>query len=71
MALPASKKPQQDEKPQTDQDAEHDPDQAWYWTPEWQEAEREAEEEIKSGQVDKYETGEDFLKTLQDIIDEE
>ena len=71
MALPARKKPQQDEKPQTNQDAEHDPDQAWYWTPEWQEAECAAEEEIKSGQVEKYETGEDFLTTLQDIIDEE
>jgi len=70
MALPARKKPQ-DEDSKQDKRPERDPDQAWYWTQEWQDAEREAEKEIKTGQVDKYETGEDFLRTLQDIIDEE
>ena len=28
-----------------------DADQAWFWTPEWQEMEREADEDIKAGRV--------------------
>ena len=60
-----------DKKIEVKNDKERDPDQAWYWTPEWQKAEREAEEEIQAGRVDEHETGEDFLKALQDITDEE
>jgi len=30
-----------------------DADQAWFWTKEWQEAERKAEEDIKKGRVSK------------------
>ncbi|HEV8574232.1 MAG TPA: AbrB/MazE/SpoVT family DNA-binding domain-containing protein [Dehalococcoidia bacterium] len=28
-----------------------DADQAWFWTPEWQAGEREADEDIKAGRV--------------------
>lgn len=28
-----------------------DADQAWFWTPEWQKGEREADEDIKAGRV--------------------
>lgn len=28
-----------------------DPDQAWFWTEEWQEGEREADEDIRAGRV--------------------
>jgi len=28
-----------------------DADQAWFWTPEWQRSEREADEDIKAGRV--------------------
>ena len=28
-----------------------DADQAWFWTPEWQASEREADEDIKSGRI--------------------
>jgi hypothetical protein len=28
-----------------------DADQAWFWTPEWQAGEREAEEESRTGRV--------------------
>ncbi len=31
-----------------------DRDQAWYWTPEWQAAEREADEEIEAGRVHRF-----------------
>jgi len=30
-----------------------DREQAWFWTPEWQEAERKADEEIASGNIKK------------------
>jgi len=33
---------------------ERDPDQAWFWTPEWQEKIREAEEDIAAGRVSKW-----------------
>jgi len=28
-----------------------DADQAWFWTPEWQQGEREADEDIKAGRL--------------------
>jgi AbrB family looped-hinge helix DNA binding protein len=33
---------------------ERDPNQAWFWTPEWQEMIREAEEDVKAGRVSKW-----------------
>jgi len=41
-----------------------DPDQAWYWTPEWQEAEREADEDIAAGRVQTFDSMEDMLDDL-------
>ncbi len=41
-----------------------DPDQAWYWTREWQVKEREADDDRAAGRVTRYETDEDFLKAL-------
>lgn len=40
-------------------------DQAWFWTPEWQAKEAEAEAEILAGGGTVYETGEDFLAALK------
>ena len=31
-----------------------DPDQAWWWTEEWQKKEREAEKDVKEGKVKKF-----------------
>ena len=31
-----------------------DADQAWFWTPEWQEKEREADEDIAAGRVSRW-----------------
>lgn len=42
-----------------------DPDQAWFWTPEWQEGEREADEDIAAGRVIHFESGEEFLAALE------
>lgn len=39
-------------------------DQAWFWTPEWQEGEREADEQIAAGQTTHFDSTEDFLAAL-------
>ena len=43
-----------------------DPDQAWYWTKEWQEGEREADEDIRMGRVSRvYDDVEEFIADLR------
>jgi bifunctional DNA-binding transcriptional regulator/antitoxin component of YhaV-PrlF toxin-antitoxin module len=39
-------------------------DQAWFWTPEWQAMEREADEAIAAGDVTRYDNAEGFLDSL-------
>ena len=41
-----------------------DAGQAWFWTKEWQEAEREAEKDLTSGKVKKFKNVEDLIKDL-------
>ena len=43
---------------------EIDPDQAWFWTPEWQAKEREADEAIAAGDVQVFYSTEEFLASL-------
>jgi antitoxin PrlF len=43
-----------------------DPGQAWFWTPEWQAGEREADAEIAAGGGTRYGSDEDFLGALDD-----
>lgn len=38
--------------------------QAWYWSPEWQAAEQEADEELAEGEYDEFETVEAFVDSL-------
>jgi len=40
------------------------PDQAWWWTEEWQKGEREAERDIKEGKVKEFSNVEDLIKDL-------
>lgn len=42
-------------------------DQLWFWTKEWQQMEREADEDISAGRVRTFESAEDFLDSLRDI----
>ena len=42
-----------------------DRDQAWFWTPEWQAAEREASEDLTTGRVDDFETMDALIADLQ------
>lgn len=41
-----------------------DATQAWFWTPEWQKGEREASADITKGRVEVFESGDDFLESL-------
>ncbi|MCL5103084.1 MAG: AbrB/MazE/SpoVT family DNA-binding domain-containing protein [Armatimonadetes bacterium] len=41
-----------------------DKSQAWFWTKEWQEAERTADEDIKAGRVKAFESVEDLIDDL-------
>jgi AbrB family looped-hinge helix DNA binding protein len=43
-----------------------DATQAWFWTPEWQQGEREADADIAEGRVERFESGEAFLQALRD-----
>ncbi|SDJ16900.1 AbrB/MazE/SpoVT family DNA-binding domain-containing protein [Natribacillus halophilus] len=40
-------------------------DQAWFWTEEWQEEEREAEEDIKAGRVKTFDNVDDLIADLE------
>ncbi len=40
-------------------------DQLWFWTPEWQKKEREADEDIAQGRVKEFESVEELLKDLR------
>ena len=47
-------------------DGRIDPDQSWFWTREWQEREREADEDLAAGRVTRFESDEDFLAELDE-----
>ena len=41
------------------------PSQAWFYSKRWQDMEREADEDIEAGRVERFESGEDFLAALE------
>jgi len=41
-------------------------EQRWFWTERWQRMEREAEEDIAAGRVERFESAEDFIASLDD-----
>jgi len=48
-----------------------DPDQAWFWTPEWQAKEREVDEEMAAGIPGRvFDSGEEFLTYLEALIED-
>ncbi|HET9677834.1 MAG TPA: hypothetical protein VFP21_10065 [Solirubrobacterales bacterium] len=47
-------------------DGRIDPDQAWFWTREWQQREREADEDLATGKVTRFESDEEFLMALDE-----
>ncbi len=42
------------------------PEQAWFWTREWQAKEREADDDIAVGRVTRYESDEELLAALDE-----
>jgi AbrB family looped-hinge helix DNA binding protein len=42
-------------------------DQAWFWSPEWQAMEREADEDLKAGRRFDFETGTELLAHLDSL----
>ena len=48
-----------------DESEERDPDQAWFWTPEWQAKEREADEAIARGDVRTFASFDDFADEVE------
>jgi len=42
-----------------------DRSQAYFWTERWQEGERQAEEDIRSGRVEKFENADDLIADLE------
>ena len=40
------------------------PEQAYFWTPEWQQAEQEADEDIKAGRTRRFSTAEELIADL-------
>lgn len=47
------------------------PDQAWFWTPEWQAREREVDEDLRHGRYKVFLTDEEFMEYLESRIEEE
>ena len=43
---------------------EIDPDQAWFWTPSWQEGEREVDEDLTADKYEEFGSMDEFLNTL-------
>src|SRR2546425_391236 len=49
----------------TERGSERDASQAWFWTPEWQAREREADEDLAAGRFTRHESDEAFLAALR------
>ncbi|HEX8715276.1 MAG TPA: hypothetical protein VF706_06865 [Solirubrobacteraceae bacterium] len=43
-----------------------DPEQAWFWTREWQEKEREADDDLATGRVTSFDADAEFLAALDE-----
>ncbi len=42
-----------------------DATQAWFWTPEWQAGEREADADLAAGRGETFNSGEEFIEALR------
>lgn len=40
-------------------------DQLWFWTPEWQAREREADEDIRAGRVESFHSADELIRSLR------
>jgi hypothetical protein len=47
-------------------DGRIDSEQAWFWTREWQQREREADKDLAAGRVTRFDSDEEFLEALDE-----
>jgi hypothetical protein len=47
-------------------DGRIDPEQAWFWTREWQAREREADDDLTTGRTTRFENDDEFLAALDE-----
>jgi hypothetical protein len=47
-------------------DGRIDAEQAWFWTREWQQREREADRDLAAGRATRFDSDEEFLKALDE-----
>jgi hypothetical protein len=45
-----------------------DPEQAWFWTREWQAKEREADDDLAAGRATTFKSDDEFLGALQEDL---
>jgi hypothetical protein len=50
--------------PDTKERVEIDPEQAWFWTEEWQEGERKVDEYLRRGEYEEFDNIDDFIDSL-------
>jgi hypothetical protein len=50
--------------PLTHELVEIDPDQLWFWTPEWLAGELRVEQDLQQGRYEEFDTIEDFIAAL-------
>jgi hypothetical protein len=48
-----------------------DPSQAWFWTPQWQAGEREADQQLAAGEGTVHRTTDDFIAHLGAVAPED
>jgi hypothetical protein len=46
-------------------ESERDPDQWWFWTPEWQAGEREVDEQLTRGEYEVFQTTKELMAWLR------
>jgi len=46
-------------------------DQSWFWTPEWQQMEAEADQDLKDGKYEEYPSCAAFIRSLEEQMDGE
>ncbi len=42
-------------------------EQAWFWTERWQQLERGVDEHVKRGEVERFDSSEEFLSSLDEV----
>lgn len=66
MMIPKPKPSKGAEKHAIPPEEERDPDQAWFWTEEWQRDYHEAKREIEEGLGEVFDSMDEFLDSLDD-----